>query len=186
MTLIQTNNLLFGKSLRFFLICWGLLLLTFSLRVILRKRKPGMTTPEKEGRNYLILDLDGSGTIADIEPKTRALLGTMHDMLFESEKWAEELPGLQLNPDWEIQPVPSSKNTVVRFKVWNKQGEESVDVLFDPYGIMTGKKDEKLWQVSAPGTKTQFVPMEDTRQLRALIAAKLQDVSPVEEAPEGE
>ncbi len=167
-----------NKAIKFALIGSGVILIFLLLRSLFKKQNRKEESLSPSG-NFLILDLDTKRTISDIEPKQRALFGAMHDNLFETEKWVKEIPTLSFNPDWDIQPLPSSKNTVVRFKVWNKAKKEAVDVLFDPYGIMTGKVNEALWQVSAPGTKIFNIPMKDAAQLRAIIAALLQEVSPI-------
>jgi hypothetical protein len=164
---------------------WVLLLIIIVIIIYFWKKSGARkTVVEKtalpDSRNYLVLDLESDGNIASVEPKQRALLGVLHDSMFESEKWIDQLPKLSFNPDWKIQQLPATKNTVLRFKVWNERAIQAVDVLFDPYGIMTGKPDEALWQVSAPGSKTFTVPIQDTDQLRAIIASVLQEVSPLE------
>ena len=81
------------------------------------------------------------------------------------------IPKLNLNGDWEVQPEPASKDSVVQFNVWNQTRK-------DPVLVSLSEKNEN-WIVSALSLKDISIPLHDTIQLRAVIASYLQQVSPI-------
>jgi len=120
----------------------------------------------------------GSPKIApldELSSKDRAFFERLRDIVYESERWEDLLPELQLNPKWRIQPAPPIESEVLRFKVWNKQHEAPATIAFAPY--QDGK--DPAWKVFGEDTETYDVPVNDATQLRAVIASVLQDVSPV-------
>ena len=92
-----------------------------------------------------------------------------------ASRWRKSLPELDLHPSWAIQPVPPKDDEIIRLNIWNKPRKAPAELIFDP-------KDQSnpRWKVFGKGTKTYQVPVEDTKQLRAVIAAVLQEISPVQ------
>ena len=81
---------------------------------------------------------------------------------------AIELPELDLNKNWKIQPVTDD---LAKFHIWNKEHKAPAILQFDHAA------DD--WKVNGKGTKTYSIPKSDTQQLRAVIASVLQEVSPL-------
>ena len=79
-----------------------------------------------------------------------------------------QLPELDLNKNWKIQPVT---NQEALFHIWNKEHKAPAIVRFD--------HSTNQWKVSGRNTKTYSIPKSDTQQLRAVIASVLQEVSPL-------
>ena len=86
----------------------------------------------------------------------------------KAENPAIELPELDLNKNWKIQPVTDDS---AKFHIWNKEHKAPVIVQFD--------YTTNDWKVSGKDTKTYSIPKSDTQQLRAVIASVLQEVSPL-------
>ena len=81
---------------------------------------------------------------------------------------AIELPELDLNKNWKIQPVTDD---LAKFHIWNKEHKAPAIVQFN--------HTTNDWEVSGKDTKTYSIPKSDTQQLRAVIASVLQEVSPL-------
>ena len=79
-----------------------------------------------------------------------------------------ELPELDLNKNWKIQPVTDD---LAKFHIWNKEHKAPAIVQFN--------HTTNNWKVNGKGTKIYSIPKSDTQQLRAVIASVLQEVSPL-------
>ena len=86
----------------------------------------------------------------------------------KAETPAIELPELDLNKNWKIQPVTDD---LAKFHIWNKEHKAPAIVQFD--------HTTNDWKVSGKNTKNYSIPKSDTQQLRAVIASVLQEVSPL-------
>jgi len=142
---------------------------------IAQQPMPKATNPSN---TQLVFDPSLHENISSLQPIERAMFAEVYDHLFEVEKWQTLMPKQSFNPNWMIQMEPASRNTPIRFKVWNKAEQAAVKVIFDPYGIHTNL-GKPHWQVTAPMKKTIHVPMDDATQLRATIANYLQQISPI-------
>lgn len=146
----------------------GWALLAFLIYSLVKKRikrlipKPKSTFPK-------IIPLN------ELSSKDRSFFEELRDTVYESDRWEELLPELDLNPNWKIQPIPPVESEVLRFNVWNKPHIYPATVAFDPYL----DEEKTVWSVFGEGTEIIDVPVDDTKQLRAVIASVLQDISPV-------
>lgn len=67
-----------------------------------------------------------------------------YESLMEHRKWAQQMPKLKLDPDWEIKIIPPFGGAVVRFVII--QGDKSVSVYLDCYGLI-GCIDHPYWEI---------------------------------------
>lgn len=82
------------------------------------------------------------------------------------------LPALSFNNDWEVIPLLPTAERPILYRIFNQIGAAAVEVYLE-----TVSPD--VWQVTAEGMESISVPLHDATQLRAVIASRLQQISPV-------
>ena len=89
-----------------------------------------------------------------------------YESQMEHDKWREEIPSLQFDPDWYVKIIPPFGGTVVRFAIESESGK-SVSVYLDCYDNL-GLMGKPYWEVYDGNEPVRFY-MEETIKLMDYI-----------------
>lgn len=91
--------------------------------------------------------------------------------LFETRKWAMDMPVLRFPSQWRVQIIPPFGGALARFVVYGK-GNAQVSVYFDAYEML-GCYGEPHWEAYPIGDNNERWAMKDWRKMFRAIDREL-------------